>query len=217
MDKNMSLAAMAREVHANAVAKGFWEQPDQDYVYGLIHGEWSEALEEARAGRPDRWYRCEIFDGVDCTGPDMCRKAIKIHHAYPCLHRGSKPEGVCVELIDGAIRILDYYAFAFAADLDIDLGGTLEYYLVPDEDDPRALEEITGGSVGELVCTLHHLTSHAWSAHVKGDNAREAEALLLTVVTACVWICGRGFDPAALLAEKHAFNTTRSYKHGKLL
>ena len=86
----------------------------------------------------------------------------------------------------------------------------------PDADDPYALEAIAKGSVGELVCSLHHLTSYAWSARVKGDNAREAEALLLTVVTACVWIRGRGLDPAALLFEKHAYNPPRPYKHGKL-
>lgn len=213
MNKNMSLAALAREVHANAVAKGFWEKVDPDNVYGLIHGEWSEALEEARAGRPDRWYWCKHDEHVAmCTDNAECELIGNI----PCLYRDAKPEGVCVELIDGVIRILDYYAHAFAADLDIDLGGTLEYYLVPDADDPHALEVIVKGSVGELVCSLHHLISHAWIARVKGDKAREAEALLLAVVTACVWIRGRGIDPEALLVEKHLFNTTRSYKHGKL-
>lgn len=213
MDKNMSLAALAREVHANAVAKGFWEKVDLDNVYGLIHGEWTEALEEARAGRPDRWYWCKHDEHVAmCADNAECELIGNI----PCMYRDAKPEGVCVELIDGVIRILDYYAHAFAADLDIDLGGTLEYYMEPDADDPHALEAIAKGSVGELVCSLHHLISHAWIARVKGDKAREAEALLLAVVTACVWIRGRGIDPEALLAEKHAYNTTRSYKHGKL-
>lgn len=212
MDKNMSLAALAREVHANAAAKGFWENPDPDNIYGLIHGEWSEALEEARAGRPDVWYECLSTPGEMCR-IDACAMYDQQHG---CPDLMSKPEGIAVELIDGVIRILDYYAHAFAADLDIDLGGTLEYYMEPDADDPHALEAIAKGSVGELVCSLHHLTSYAWSARVKGDNAREAETLLLTVVTACVWIRGRGLDPAALLFEKHAYNTTRPYKHGKL-
>ena len=213
MNKNMSLAALAREVHANAVAKGFWEKPDPDNVYGLIHGEWSEALEEARAGRPDRWYWCKHDKrAAMCTDNAECELILNV----PCLYRDAKPEGIAVELIDGVIRILDYYAHAFAADLDIDLGGTLEYYMEPDADDPHALEEIAKGSVGELVCTLHHLISHAWIARVEGRKDREAEALLLAVVTVCVWIRGRGIDPADLLAEKHAYNTTRSYKHGKL-
>ena len=74
------LNQFAKEVHENAVAHGFWEgEKYVSEVMSLIHSEWSEALEEYRAGRE------AVYEG-----------------------EGGKPEGWAIELIDGCIRILDY-------------------------------------------------------------------------------------------------------------
>lgn len=76
----MNLNEWANEIHANAVNHGWWEnERPLPEVLMLIVSELSEALEEARAGRPMVW------------------------HA-----NNGKPEGIAVEVIDALIRILDW-------------------------------------------------------------------------------------------------------------
>lgn len=77
------LNSLAAEINQNSVDHGFW---DEDRNFGefiaLCHSELSEALEEVKAGKPDRYY----------AETDI----------------GDKPEGYPVELADCIIRILDW-------------------------------------------------------------------------------------------------------------
>jgi NTP pyrophosphatase (non-canonical NTP hydrolase) len=74
----MGLNKMAKEIHANAQAKGFWyEQRNKGELIALIHSELSEALECLRRNEAE-YYK-----------------------------ENGKPEGVVSELADVVIRVLD--------------------------------------------------------------------------------------------------------------
>lgn len=81
------LDLLAAEAHANAVAHGFYDDPDPDRLFALMHAELSEAIEAERDGMP----LCETVEDFDGT---------VIGHA-----------GVAVELADYVLRLLDYAAF----------------------------------------------------------------------------------------------------------
>ncbi len=130
----LDLNAFAREVHAVSVEHGWWEgeeNNDIDTKIALIHAEWSEALEEYRAGRPMVY--------VPITGSASeggWRYEVDLNE-----FAGRKPEGIAVELVDGVIRILDLMA---AKDIDFAQAGY-----------------ICGGkrTLPQLVAVLHYATA----------------------------------------------------------
>lgn len=98
------LSEFAKEVHQNAVDKGWWqEECNFDQVIALCHSELSEALEEYRAGRPMLWYACGVDKAV-CVGA----KCEYYGSDGECDYKKDKPEGIAVEMVDCLLRILDY-------------------------------------------------------------------------------------------------------------
>ena len=211
----MLINELAKEVHQNAVDHGWWEdEREAPEINALIHSEWSEALEEARAGRPMVWYACGEAENhtIPCNPKDdsECRM---YGREEECLYRGHKPEGVAVELIDGCIRILDYM-------------GRLKAEIAEREGVPSTIESLytdynvsrVPDKLPELIAYLHLYTS--LSIFDVDGNSRpmitpNMFALLTALAVALSWVKKQGLDPLAILLEKHAYNKTRPYKHGK--
>lgn len=110
----MNYNELAKEIHNNAVAHGWWEQERSfGEIIALCHSELSEALEEHRDGRPLVWSACvptDVFAG--CKHMIHCKSAksnlgCKSPFVH-CQYRDAKPEGIAVEMADCIIRILDW-------------------------------------------------------------------------------------------------------------
>lgn len=193
----MLIQALAQEVHQNAVEHGWWDEERGLYeIIALIHSEWSEALEEARAGRP-QVYKLNI------TGDEL-RLITPADDGYK-EHPG-KPEGIAVELIDGVIRILDYYG-KIGAQFDDPVTGLPSEIesLYADDGDVDIPDDVP-----TLITLLHAITSR-----MVLEDDDDPSTLIEAMGTAMMWVKVQGIDPLALLLEKHAYNKTRPYKHGK--
>jgi NTP pyrophosphatase (non-canonical NTP hydrolase) len=104
------------EIHANAVAHGWWdEERSFGDIIALCHSELSEALEEYRNGRPLLYFPCNA-GGVCCEEAKIANCASKPYNPddpqAPCSAQSKKPEGIAIELADCIIRILDYCGHA---------------------------------------------------------------------------------------------------------
>lgn len=105
----MNINELAKEVHENAVAHGWWEKPPSlPEALCLIHAELSEALEEYRIGSPLVYGTCALAP-EDCQFSGVCEK---VGRPGECdeIERPCKPEGIAVELADVILRTLDLMA-----------------------------------------------------------------------------------------------------------
>lgn len=203
----MDWNAFAQEVHQNAVENGFWEgeRPIEE-IFALIHSEWSEALEEYRANRPMVWYRCGhvACDKICDYGNSGC----SLYDTDDCKRMRGKPEGIAVELVDGCIRILD-----FLAEEGTDAG---EYAIINNGENVILINQAGDDDMPlpSLLCNLHGCTVHAMEGR---DWAKDNDVLWLmhAIANVCVYLRQNGLDPEALMREKHEYNKTRPYKHGK--
>lgn len=202
----MFISDLAKVIHENAVAHGWWDEEREPLeINALIHSEWSEALEEARAGKPMVYRLCLDCDDGPCdVEPDVCT-------ACGFKAEEHKPEGVAVELIDGCIRILDYMG-KLEADIQ-EIGGQAS-----------EIEGLyTGANVAkvpeklpELVAHLHLYTSQSIAARSYHDlGLPDIFALTGAMAAALSWVKKQRLDPLAILLQKHEYNKTRPYKHGK--
>lgn len=128
----MTISEIVTRAHDNAVKHGFWNPaPEFGTAIALIHSELSEALEEARAGRPDLYFPCNA--GGLCVDDRAGEGLICGSRVYnpknpdgPCSARSKKPEGVAVELADAVIRIADLCGH-MGIDLEAAIAMKMEY------------------------------------------------------------------------------------------
>ena len=161
------------------------------------------ALEEARAGKPMVYRLC-----VDCNdGP--CDVEPETATACGFDAAKHKPEGIAVELIDGCIRILDYFGKINAEIHDSDNTESTIEGLYSESNVEKVPDKLP-----VLVAFLHQYTA---SALLKYDDLIYADTfgLLGALAAALSWVKKQGLDPLAILLEKHEYNKTRPYKHGK--
>lgn len=103
----MSLNELAKEIHENAVAHGWWEKERSfGETVALCHTELSEALEEYRDDHPMVWFQCMSNPNPGHKNCDGCPHDKPGGCEMPELKL--KPEGIAVEMIDCIIRILDW-------------------------------------------------------------------------------------------------------------
>jgi hypothetical protein len=140
------LNEIAKEIHATAVEKGWWDGNTEParYVDGeavgfdithprsvgevlaLIHCEVSEAMEEYRAGHYAlNKVRYVHPDGMVCDAESRCLSENGVSDT-------AKPEGFAIELADVIIRVLDA-----AAAWDIDIASAVAVKMVYNRTRPR--------------------------------------------------------------------------------
>lgn len=186
----------AKEIHANAVAHGWWDEPRTfGEIVALCHSELSEALEEVRARRPMVY--ADDFEG-ECR--IMERSDIRM--------RGLKPEGIAVELADCIIRILDWLG---REELDgnalLAEAGRCVMCDVP--------ARVYAASIGDRIARWHLLLSLAYSCWCRASGPYAAALrMALCVHEIMEWAEEDGVDMEEILELKHAYNKGRPYRHG---
>ena len=206
----MLISELAKEVHENAVAHGWWDdEREAPEIIALIHSEWSEALEEARAGRPMVWYNCG-HKPIDKICDFYAENECDLRETEDCPRLRGKPEGAAVELIDGCIRILDYMG-RMNSKLTDDGKASLFEGLYSENNTKKVPEKLP-----ELIAYLHLYTALSMNSRSFHDLfVPDMFALCGAMAAALSWVNKQGLDPLAILLEKHAYNKTRPYKHGK--
>ena len=208
----MKIGELAKEIHENAVAHGWWEdERSPEEVLALIHSEWSEALEEARAGRPLAYIIVDVSLSPQIEiHNEMIRRGADGRYMLNGQEYRDKPEGIAVELIDGCIRILDYMGHLEASFSDDGEDSTIESLYV------EANVAKVPDHLPELVAHLHMYTSQAMMGMSFHDlHIPDVFALCRAMAAALSWVKKQGLDPLEILLEKHEYNKGRPYKHGK--
>lgn len=116
---------------------------------------------------------------------------------------GGKPEGVAVELIDCVIRAFDYVGFTGCEEFDDFLMKAV-----------NAGKDVKGLDFYELLSLMHEALTYALEVYRKGDELEVLEG----IAECCNWIfayCAReDICIQTVLADKHAYNESRPYRHG---
>lgn len=211
-----------------AKSKG-WHDPEFDTAtfadrMALVISELAEALEEHRKGKPAR--NIEYVKGgvVACTyapssdgAPAVSAETI-FRTALSLIESGHKPEGVVIELVDVLIRIGDCagkYGF------DLDAMSENEHNCAPiigviGVGEETKVEENGGwrtAGFGDWFCDIcASLVAARLDAGVEREFGLTCAALKTCRMARSLGISGEELERA--IEIKHAYNRTRTFRHG---
>lgn len=189
----------AKEVHAVAVDKGWWDKPvsfDDVICDCLVH--LGRAYEQYRRGRPNYYHLCVASgDKRNPCGWDLGKPCPLATGELECEYRDPKPEGVAVELADCVLRLMDY-----AVDADI--------YI--EEATPLHVEGI---SITSVVCTCGDNLMEARRCFTENDGELWKIPICFGLCIGVImeWARQNNVDMESILRAKHAYNKTRPYRH----
>lgn len=187
----------AKEIHENAVKHGWYDKPISRAEYeALFHSEISEALEEYRNEMPDVYWNCGVT-GEICAPASEC-DCEYCDAEWECTHRDQEPHGIAIELIDLAIRLLDYGA---AHEIDIPQCTKYSYSKGWFSKDTLIL---TIAGFHEHITLLMGLAEYQ-------EQVEHISTILFKIQSYCE---DNGLDFETLLHLKHEYNKTRPYRHG---
>ncbi len=183
---------LAEEIHLNAVAHGWWDEPRTfGDIIALCHSELSEALEEFRDSKPNLYYNCMGFGenrGMAIRDIDCYVDEIQCI-TTDCTWCDKKPEGVAVELADCAIRILD--AFGMRG---------IEVNII-------TIYDRVAKTFGDFITECHCALSFAYQL----QNYAYLNDCLSWIYK---WAEENNVDMDEIIRIKHEFNKTRPFRHG---
>ena len=194
----IDLNEFAKEVHANAVAHGWYDggERTEAEIFANIHSEWSEAFDAYAHGLPWYYHHC----GDPATKDRICEDFADCYSRKigwdgdHCFMRNKKPEGIAVELIDGVIRILDFVGYMVSKGEKISACWPFV-----------EIEE----NFCKLICVMHDLTHYA-----RCFKCDTEASLSLIIGNVFGLVRKMGLDPETIMIEKHEYNKTRPYRHG---
>ena len=182
----MDICTAIKEVHTTALEPGWWDtERDPREAVALMHSELSEALEEARAGRP---------------------------MLYSNPEKPEKIEGVGVELIDCVIRIMDFMGHYDIEYLQMSLRPS---YDTSDDPLPilvcmlHSMLSMLFGFGGSGEAGINIDDGKIMDTTVIGWIFSDIIDVIFQ------WLRNHGASPESIFGEKAAYNKSRPYKHGK--
>jgi hypothetical protein len=192
----MKYNRLAKEINANARAKGFW---DEERNFGemlmLAISELSEAREQHRSGNPYLWF----FHAEDCLHAPLNQILDLWPEREGCICN-VKPEGIAVEIADCAIRLMDTL---YSIEPDID--NLVEAYV--DDYGYDKMPENFGHALAGICRNI---------ANGLGKMRSFRQMCLTVALDQCVYLMKRYTeDPEKIIRLKMDYNATRPHKHGK--
>ena len=186
----VELNALAREIHAQAAEKGFWDVEDAEEKHiAKMHSELSEALQEDRMGHPMLY-----VDDIDALE----------RITDPSMFDGRKPEGIAAELADFVMMALD-----LMEQLGMDAGELSEEYRI----DVRVFSD-DACNIAKLYTLVYNMHGTISDAVKRIDNIDEI-SLIFMILQVELWLEEHGVDLWKVIRLKLEYNKSRPALHGR--